>query len=34
MENLMENPCDPIFLGMLADQKKQMGAKCVVAKFN
>jgi len=29
----MENPCDPIFLGMVADQKRQMGAKCVDANF-
>jgi hypothetical protein len=32
-DNLLENPCDPVFLGRVASEGKKAGAKCVKAQF-
>lgn len=32
-ENLLENPCDPGFLGRVVLEKKQVGVKCTKAQY-
>lgn len=29
MENLLENPADPLFLGVIWSEKRKSGVKCV-----
>lgn len=29
MENLLENPADPLFLGIIMCEQRKVGAKCV-----
>lgn len=33
MENLLENPCDPVLLGIMKTEKRRIGAKCVSEMF-
>jgi UDP-N-acetylglucosamine pyrophosphorylase len=33
MENLLENPCDPLLLGMIKTEKRKIAAKCVSSSF-
>ena len=33
MENLLENPCDPVLLGIMLTEKLKVGAKCVNEMF-
>jgi hypothetical protein len=33
LENLLENPCDPIMLGLMKTEGRTVGAKCVGEMF-
>lgn len=33
MENLLENPCDPLLLGMVKTEGRKIAAKCVGSSF-